>query len=106
METSATVPSHPRVNVRWPVLYHGEDFVAEGTMCDISLQGGRFAGTMPVTVGMLLGVFIDHPQKSGNLIVAEAVVTWVNEDEFWADFLKMQAEEMQWLREHLEITTA
>ena len=56
--------NNPCFNVQWPSLYRGQDFVGEGTMVDLSLEGGRFAGTMPVAVGMQLGLFIDSPWKS------------------------------------------
>ena len=103
METLDTVRSHPRFNVRWPILYRGEDFIAEGTMVDISLEGGRFAGTMPVHVGMRLAIYIDSPQKSDDLMIEEAVVMWVSEDQFGAQFLELQPEAAQWLMGYLEI---
>ena len=78
MNTSETVRKNPRFNIQWPILYIGKDFVAEGTMMDLSVEGGRFAGTMPVTVGMHLGLFIDSPQKNEDLIIEDAVVMWVN----------------------------
>src|SRR5262245_47274306 len=104
MEPLETIRTHPRFNVCWPILYRGEDFIAEGTMVDISLEGGRFAGTMPVTVGMRLGIFIDPPQKGDDLIIEEAVVTWVSENEFGTQFTGLQTDDMHWLRGFLEIT--
>jgi hypothetical protein len=103
MEAAERVRSQPRFGVQWPILYRGEDFIAEGTMVDVSLQGGRFAGTMPVEVGMRLGLYIDPPQKSDDLMIEEAVVTWVNNDQFGTQFINMRTQDMDWLRGYLEI---
>ena len=102
METLEQVRNHPRFNVRWAIVYRGRDFVAQGTMLDISLQGGRFAGTIPVEVGMRLALYVDFPQKTEQLIIEEAVVTWVNEHEFGAQFAKMETPAVQWLMGYLE----
>ena len=103
METSEQVRSQPRFTVQWPMLYRGDDFIAEGTMVDISLGGGRFAGTMPVEIGMHLAIYIDPPQKSDDLMIEEAVVTWVSDGEFGTQFVKMRTQEMHWLKGYLEI---
>ena len=98
METSETVGTHPRFGVCRPILYWGEDFIAEGTLVDLSFEGGRFAGTMPVEVGMRLGISIDSPQKNDDLIIEEAVVTWVDDNQFGTQFSKMRLEDMHWFR--------
>lgn len=102
MEASEQVRSQPRFEVQWLMLYRGENFLAEGTMLDISLQGGRFASTMPVAVGMRLAIYVDSPQKREDLVIDEAVVRWVSEDEFGAQFISMRPEDMHWLRWYLE----
>lgn len=102
MDTSETVRKDPRFNVGWPILYIGDDFVAEGTIVDLSLDGGRFAGTMPVAVGMHLALFMDSPQKDEDLIIEDAVVMWVREHEFGAQFRKIRTDNQQWLRGYLE----
>ncbi|HKY72580.1 MAG TPA: PilZ domain-containing protein [Nitrospira sp.] len=103
MEVSERVRSQPRFEVQWLMLYRGENFLAEGTMLDISLQGGRFAGTMPVKVGMRLAIYVDSPQKPEDLVIEEAVVRWVSEEQFGAEFIRMGADDMDWLRGYLEI---
>jgi PilZ domain len=94
--------NNPCFNVQWPILYRGQDFVGEGTMVDLSLEGGRFAGTMPVAVGMQLGLFIDSPLKSEDLIIEEAVVIWVREQEFGARFARIKTDDHQWLRRYID----
>ena len=86
MEVAERVRSRPRLNVQWPMLYRGGDFVAEGTMIDVSHHSGRFAGTMPVEVGMRLAIFIDSTQESEDVIIEDAVVTWVSGQDFEASF--------------------
>ena len=103
MDASEKVRTQPRFEVCWPVLYVGENFVAEGTVMDLSLGGGRFAGTMPVNVGMRLTIYVDSPQKSEDLMIEEAVVTWVSEDQFGTQFNKMRTQDMHWLRGYVEI---
>jgi hypothetical protein len=103
MDAAERVRTQPRFPVQWAMLYRGEDFVAEGTMLDVSLQGGRFAGTMPVEVGMRLGIYVDPPHKSDDVVIEEAVVTWVSEDQFGTQFVNMRPQDMDWLRGYLEI---
>ena len=103
MEASERVRTHPRFQVQWPMLYRGADFVAEGTMLDLSLKGGRFAGTMPVDVGMRLGIYIDAPQKRDDLMIEEAVVTWVSDNEFGTQFVQMGSPDAKWLVGYLEM---
>jgi PilZ domain len=96
--------NNPCFDVQWPILYRGQDFVGEGTMVDFSLEGGRFAGTMPVAVGMQLGLFIDSPLKSEDLIIEEAVVIWVRKHEFGARFTRVKTDDLQWLRSYMDLT--
>lgn len=43
-----------RFPVSWPVLYGGAEFLAEGTVLDLTRIGWRVAGAMPVVPGMPL----------------------------------------------------
>ena len=51
---------------------------------DLSLEGGRLAGTMPVAVGVPVGLFIDASDDSEDLIIEEAIVIWLRGSEFRA----------------------
>lgn len=103
MEASERVRVHPLCHMQWPMLYCGADFVAEGTMLDLSLEEGRCAGTMPVEVGMRLRIYIDAQQKREDLIIEEAVVTWVSDNEFGTQFVQMGSPDAKWLVGYLEM---
>ena len=106
MEASERVRVHPLCHMQWPMLYCGADFVAEGTMLDLSLEEGRCAGTMPVEVGMRLRIYIDAQQKREDLIIEEAVVTWVSDNEFRTQFVKMESPNAKWLAGYFEMAEA
>jgi hypothetical protein len=103
MATAEAVRTHPRFNVCWSIIYRGEDFIGQGTMIDISIQGGRFAGTMPVEPGMRLGIYVDPPHKTEQLFLDEAVVTWVSGNQFGTRFTKIRPQDLQWLAGYLDV---
>jgi hypothetical protein len=47
MDLINAVRNHPRFPIQWPTLYGEDDFIGQGTILDVSLMGGRLAGTMP-----------------------------------------------------------
>jgi hypothetical protein len=103
MATAKAVRTHPRFNVCWSIIYRGEDFIGQGTIMDISHEGGRFAGTMPVEPGMRLRLYVDPPHKTEGLSIDEAVVTWVNGEQFGTQFTRIRPEDLHWLAGYLEV---
>lgn len=72
----------PGTPVNWPVLYRGDDFMAEGTVLDLSPLGWRVAGPMPVVPGMQLTLQLWVPDKPEPVRIERATVLWVKDCEF------------------------
>lgn len=68
--------------VRWPVLYRSEQFVAEGTVLDVTPIGWRIGGAMPVVPGMELTLDISVPGQTDPIHIEQAAVLWVKGCEF------------------------
>jgi hypothetical protein len=58
---------------------------------------------MPVKVGMRLTIYVDSPQRSEDLIIDEAVVTWVNGEQFGTQFTRIRPKDLQWLTGYVEV---
>jgi hypothetical protein len=52
MSRTRLVRRSTRWPARWPMLYGNEEFVAKGTVLDVTDKGWRMAGPMPVYPGM------------------------------------------------------
>jgi len=93
---------HARFDIRWPVLYGNDELLGQGTLLDISEMDCRVAGTMPVTAGMVLNLWVFPPHEGDELYVEEARVLWVNGQEFGFDIGRFQLPDLQWLKDDLE----
>ena len=88
--------------VRWPMLYGNEEFVANGTVLDITSTGYRVAGPMPVYPGMQLSVSVWPPEKPEGLHVEEATVVWVKGYEFAIELHDRNLFDRKWLGQVLD----
>jgi hypothetical protein len=91
-----------RFMVQWPMLYANEELIGRGTLVNVSHAGCQIVGTMPVTVGMLLKVWISPGHREEALYVEEARVLWVKEHQFGLDLRHLTPNDQRWLRAYLE----
>ena len=91
-----------RFAVRWPVTYWNEGLFGQGTILDVSHIGCQLAGTMPVSVGMLLKLWISPLHKEEHLCVEEARVLWVRDYEFGLELRRLPSTDHRWLAGFLE----
>jgi hypothetical protein len=92
---------HSRFPVRWPLLYGGDEFIAEGTVLDVAHIGWRIAGPMPVSPGMRLKLHLRVPERAQPITVERAAVLWVSECEFAIDVQEMEPADRAWLTKFL-----
>ena len=98
MQTNKGFRHHARFAVRWPVTYWSEGVLfGQGTMLDVSHVACRFAGTMPVAVGMVLKARIAPPQRENPLYVGEARVLWADGYKFGLELRGLSATDHRWL---------
>lgn len=87
--------------VSWPVLYRGDDLLAEGTVLDLTPIGWRVAGPMPVTPGMQLTLQLWVPEKPEPVRIERATVLWVRGCEFAIEGGEMAPSDQAWVTEFL-----
>ena len=93
---------HSRFPVSWPVLYGNNDFLAEGTVLDLTVLGWRVVGSMPVVPGMQLTLQVAIPERSAPLCVHRATVLWVKDHEFAIEAHEMAPIDQAWVTEFLQ----
>ena len=93
--------AHPFV-ARWPVTYWNDELFGQGTVLEISHAGCRMAGTMIVTEGVPLKLWIAPPDKQDQLCVEEARVLRVKDYEFEVAFRRLAAIDQRELLAFLE----
>ena len=99
--------THPgRCHTRWPVqwlmLYGNDDFVANGTVLEITAKGWRVEGPMPVHPGMRLNIWVWPPEKPEGLHIGAATVLWVKGYEFALEIQDMNPIDQEWLTQFLD----
>ncbi len=92
---------HSRFPVSWRVVYGTTEFVAEGTVLDLTTRGWRIAGTMPVAPGMQLRLQVCVPERPEPLHVLRATVLWANDHEFAIEADEMARRDETWVTEFL-----
>jgi PilZ domain-containing protein len=99
-----------RKYVRYPVEYtgsfSGDTISAQGVILDLSSVGCKARSTVAVEKGAFVGVLIDVPRYATPLQVALAVVRWSHGREFGLEFIQMQPDDQQRLREVIRATEA
>lgn len=98
------VRRHTRWPARWPLLYGDQEFVAQGTMLDVSAKGWRMAGPMPVCPGMRLNFWVWPPERPEGIHVEDATVLWVKGYEFALNVQNMDPIDREWLTQFLDRT--
>jgi hypothetical protein len=98
---TSPVRRHTRCPVNWPVLYREDEFLAEGTVLDLTQIGWRVAGPMPVTPGTELAFVVWVPDKTEPLRIERATVLWVNGCEFAIEARQMVPSDHMWVTEFL-----
>ena len=83
--------------IRWPMLYGNEEFVANGTMLDVTVTEWRMAGPVPVRQGMYMNVWVLPQNRPEGLVLEGAPVLWVKGLEFGLDIRNLDPADRQWL---------
>ena len=80
-----TIRKEERFRESVPVQYQGERITGEGFMYNLSLNGGRIVGNVPVLEGALLVVRFLLPGQAEPFQFDQATVRWVRGLEFGVD---------------------
>jgi hypothetical protein len=83
MDKTYTIRKGRRADLRCSFIYHGDGFMGEGTLRNVSRWGWRAIGNHPVTKGDRKTVYLELPDggESRYLLIETAVVRWTNGNE-------------------------
>jgi hypothetical protein len=99
-----------RKNCRYRVEYggsfSGERISAQGVILDLSSEGCRARSADEFNKGDCLRVLIDVPRYEKPLHVTLAVVRWSNGQDFGMEFIQMEPDDQQRLRQLIRQTAA
>ena len=98
---TSPVRRYSRFPVSWRMLYGTDEFLAEGTVLDLTSRGWRLAGSMPVVPGLCVALQVWIPGKAEPLRIHRATVLWVKDLEFAIDAHEMSANDREWVTEFL-----
>ena len=81
------------------VTYHGGPFQGEGTVWNLSLNGWKLSGDVPLRVGQTCSLTVNLPNQE-SIFVAAAIVRWVRGQEYGLETLVVE-KQMHGQLEHL-----
>lgn len=97
-----SIRSYRRFPVQCRVYYSYENERGTGTIWNLSLTGWRIDGTLPVTPGMVLSLWILPPGGAPTLFVDHAVVRWSRGLEFGLEMSAIRDQEAARLKRLVE----
>lgn len=98
---TSPVRRYSRFPVSWRMLYGTDEFLAEGTVLDLTSRGWRLAGSMPVVPGLIIALQVWVPDKAAPVRIHRATVLWVKDLEFAIEAQEMTPIDQAWVTEFL-----
>jgi PilZ domain len=69
-----------------PLRYWHDARSSEGILTDLSMSGASISGNVPVTVGMVLALYLLVPGDMEPLVIERVLVKWVAASDFGVAF--------------------
>ncbi len=88
-----------RSPVQCSVTYHAGLFQGQGTVWNLSLNGWKLSGDVPLRVGQTCSLTVNLPNQP-SIVVAAAIVRWVRGQEYGLETLVVEKQTQSRL-EHL-----
>jgi hypothetical protein len=76
-----TIRPHRRFPLCCPVTYHAGLSEGQGTIWNVSLNGWRLSGDLPLCIGQALPLTVTLPNDH-SIFVAAAIVRWKRDQEY------------------------
>ena len=86
-----TLRTYRRFSVCSPVTYHAGLYESHGIVWNLSVNGLRLSGDVPLQVEQICPVTINLPNQE-SLVVATAIVRWVRGQEYGLEILAIDKE--------------
>ncbi len=90
-----------RFPVLCPVTYHAGLHEGQGTVWNISLNGWRLSGDVPLRIGQAIPLTVTFPNQQ-SLFVAAAIVRWVRGQEYGLETLVMERRTQSRLEQYVK----
>jgi hypothetical protein len=87
------IRSYQRFAVQCPIFYLCQEFIAQGSIWNLSRKGWRVDGEHDVTVGMVLALCIFLPGHQVPITVERATVRWSRGQEFGLETIYMRPDQ-------------
>jgi len=80
MDKTFIIRKGRRADLQCSFIYHGEGFMGEGTLRNVSRSGWRAVGNHPVAEGDQMTVYVELPDggESKYLLIDRAIVRWTS----------------------------
>ena len=86
---------YPRYRVEYVLSLLGEKSQGQGVVQDLSVTGCRARIPAGVNAGDSVGMLVDVPRYDNPIHVDIAIIRWVKEKEFGAEFVRMAPDNYQ-----------
>ena len=96
-----TIRPHRRFPVQFPVTYHAGLDKGQGVVWNLSLNGCRLSGNLPLRVGQSFPMTVTLPNKE-NLFVAGAIVRWRHGLDYGVETLVMEKQTQSRLAQYVK----
>ena len=84
-----TTRPYRRSPVQCSVTYHAGPFQGQGTVWNLSLNGWKLSGDVPLRVGQTCSLTVNLPNQP-SLVVAAAIMRWVRGQEYGLETLVLE----------------
>ncbi len=90
---------HRRYQFHCEIWFPGKEESVAGTVSNLAVGGCKVESEASVYIGMYLALQICLPGQEATLKVDQAAVRWARKEEFGLEFIRMQPEEEDRLRD-------
>ena len=97
---------HRRYRFLCEIWFPGKEESVAGTVSNLAVGGCKVESEASVYIGMYLALQICLPGQEASLKVDQAAVRWARKEEFGLEFIRMQPEEEDRLRDVVGILRA
>jgi hypothetical protein len=84
-----TLRLYQRFPVYCSVTYNAGSFQGQGTVWNLSLNGWKLSGNLPMQVGQMCSLTVNLPNEE-SIVVTTAIVRWVRGQEYGLETLAVE----------------
>lgn len=93
------IRTHRRIRIQCPIYYSNDQLTGTGAVWNVSLNGWRVDGNIPLTRGTTVSLFTLLPESGKAIIVDQATVRWSRGREFGLEIQQIQPDQVAQLQD-------